>query len=425
MDLTRRRVLVVPDPQAWAMAGVDLRAKGFDAVGAPERAEGLLVPDVVPAALLAPVEELGARVPVRPGVVLITGEPAPPERRKSIAHAAAGDHAEHHDMGDMGDMSEMDDMMAIVGEPSTDGLVMEVMQVRLGPLGSPLPGGLLVDLELDGDVVADATVRATLAGPGRPERRDLPDALSPLSWRAALDGARGDAADLAAVEVERALSHSSWLSSFAFVLGHRRLAAQADDAVRVLLAVRRIITGEGTRDLDPDLEAAQAPVGRLAHTCREDRGLRSRLHGLAVLEAAVLEQRRIGGPVARAVGSPRDARIGDPAYDAIGFRPVLATDGDALARLQVRAQEAVDALAHARALAGAAPPARGLAGRLSRVEGPRGQLHAIAGAGGMVVVAPGARALLDLAGAAMRGLEVGSAITALASFDLSPWRVGP
>jgi len=112
-------------------------------------------------------------------------------------------------------------MMAIVGEPSADGLVMEPIELRFGPLATPLPGGLVADVTLDGDVVAESAVRALLGrGDGGPASGT--DWLSPVACVAAL-AAAAEAAEgrpvspehrwqrVAAVELERALSHLAWL----------------------------------------------------------------------------------------------------------------------------------------------------------------------------------------------------------------------
>lgn len=459
MGLTPRQTLVVPDPQSWAVWGLDLRGAGLEPAVAAEQARALLLPARVPAPLTGAAREAAGRIP---GDIELTVRPAPLEGSAARlvlsgpvlapGGGQSGDGSDGHDTGD-GD----GDMMAIVGEPSADGLIMEDVGLVVGPLAPGLPGGLVARLTLDGDVVAGARIEATLAAlPGSAARGLAPDPLAGLAWRAVVGRARGARTprSLAALEVERALSHAAWLSALAAVLGHARLGAVSARAVAALVAVRAAVlppTGS-PRAAGPDphlvptatTSAAVGPVEALHTLCAEDRGLRMRLAGLGVTDPAELTARRVGGPVARAAGLGHDARTGDPAYAAADFRPVLAERGDALARTRVRAAEASAALELATALLDrsapgghggrgpdASPEFDGSGGRVAPlrpavVEGPRGPLHAVAAPNGTpAVAAPGHSALLALAGRAMCGLELASAMAVLVSFDLSPWRVGP
>lgn len=438
MGLTTRRTLVVPDPQSWAVWGLDLRGAGVEPAVAAEQAQALLLPARVPASLEAAVREAAGRIPggrlptVRPapldgvaaGAVLSGAAPVhpghDPDGEGGGGHDTSGDgHGEHEANGG--------DMMAIVGEPSADGLIMEDLELVVGPLAPGLPGGLVARLKLDGDVVADARVEATLAAPpGAVERGLAPDPLAPLAWRAVVGRARGAQAlrSLAALEVERALSHVAWLSALARILGHARMFDVAARAVAALLAARTAVLRS-----DPTgtaaASAALGPLDALNTLCADDRGLRMRLAGLGVTDPAELAARRIGGPVARAAGLGSDARADDAAYAPANFRMVVEERGDALARMRVRAAEASAALRLAQALLDARDDCAGPRGP-AVVEGPRGPLHAVAGPDGTAAVAaPGHAALLVLVGHAMCGLELASAMAVLVSFDLSPWRVGP
>ncbi|MDP8938410.1 MAG: hypothetical protein M3O23_11900, partial [Actinomycetota bacterium] len=111
-----------------------------------------------------------------------------------------------------------------------------------------------------------------------------------------------------------------------------------------------------------------------------------------------------GGPVARAAGLTVDARLDDPAYQDLGFSPVIHRAGDARARLRQRLDEAVQALE----LAGRA------GSRLRRpgpaLEGPRGPLRT-----GEPLPST---ALLGLLPRLLAGQEWGDAITTVASLDL-------
>ncbi|MGH2782283.1 MAG: hypothetical protein ACRDLA_12940, partial [Thermoleophilaceae bacterium] len=142
--------LVVPDEQTWTMAGADPAALGLRPVFAPGGADRVLVPDCLPQALdealrtcLAELRP-GVEIERRPLPGLEAREPAAAGEDGHGGHAPEGSHTGHTEHGGhAGHAPEGDhgDMMAIVGEPSADGLVMEPIELRFGPLGTPLPGG--------------------------------------------------------------------------------------------------------------------------------------------------------------------------------------------------------------------------------------------------------------------------------------------
>ena len=190
-------------------------------------------------------------------------------------------------------------------------------------------------------------------------------------------------------------------------------------------------------ELADALPAAAEVAERLARLVRDSRRLRARAADRAQTPSSAVSAGPIGGPVARAAGVSRDARAGDPLYAQLGFEPELEEAGDAAARARVRAREMESSVAMARrslAMATAArldagaPEARTAAHAAGAVtvEGPRGPLQVAveAEAGSVVVSAPGAAETLALAGESVRGLELASALTGIASFDLSPWRLG-
>jgi len=336
------------------------------------------------------------------------------------------DHQGHH--GD----HDHHDMMAIVGDPSEDGLVMEAIDFELGPLAPGLPGGLIVELSLDGDVVAGCRPYAALTmAAGADADSAPPDPLAPAAWRAAITRALGDRgtgtglwAQIADVELERALSHAAWLRGFGRTLGWGELVDLAQDAVSAISAARAVQT-----------ESASVPsrairsADRLAAGLEGSRRLRARVGGRAVLSRDRLEGSSVGGPVARAAGLERDARIGDPAYEALGFQAELRDSCDGEGRTTLRAAEARSAVRLAAAALdqlGADDSFRPVSrGQVTLVEGPRGPVEVRPGTqeGSMAMAAPGSAELAALAGEAVVGLELGAAMAALASFDLSPWRV--
>jgi hypothetical protein len=290
-------------------------------------------------------------------------------------HGGHAGHAASHNGGHDAGHHDHHDMMAIVGEPSRDGLVMEPIELRYGPLGTPLPGGLAVDVTLDGDVVAEATVHALLEAPTDPL---APWSTSPFpGW----DG-------VVAIELERARSHLAWLRAFARMLGWSRLVDICTDAIAAL----------------PDPVAAQRAVDAVATMVHESRSLRVRTRGKGIVSAGAASAAGLDGPNARASGLTQDPRGGDRRYLALGFAPVTRTEGDALARTLVRVDEASAGVR----LAAAASQATGEAPSEAPLDGPRGT---------------GGGAARQVAGEAMVGAEWSAALAILASFDLSPWRV--
>lgn len=440
--------VVVPDHASWTMWGRDPAELGIVRAPGPEQARQLLLPDPVPEALVEPVRSAWARMPPpRRYVGWPRSLPGVPASEVLAPETDPSGEAHHggHDM-EHGD-HEMDhgDMMAIVGDPSEDGLVMESIDFELGPLDAGVPGGLALTLSLDGDVIDRCEPRATLAMPLGPIAGGaLCDPLAPVSWATAialaLELAAGRGASeatarirLAAVESERALSHLAWLRAFGHLLGWAELEECADDAALAVMPHRmRLEEAAATLSLESDhrgepaagLEAASRPVDRVRRLLDGSRRLAARTRGRAEVTEERIAADGVAGPVARAAGASRDARTGDALYETLGFREIVLEAGDAEARTLLRSEEAAAALDLARVAlhekgAGGAATTTGEA----VVEGPRGPIHASAAGGQVTVRAPGSPALLTMAGEAVAGLEVGAALTALASFDLSGWRV--
>ena len=406
--------LIVPDEQTWTMSGHDPASSGLEPVFAAARVRRVLVPERLPEVLAEPLERLLESLP--PGVE------RPASTRPSLDghghHEGHGGHHDHeaHDHGG----HDHQDMMAIVGEPSADGLVMEPLEFRFGPLGMPLPGGLVAVVTLDGDVVAECEVTALLAADAA-----IPDPLASQAWQAALAGAHEAAVGvpvapaerwhrIARVEVERALSHMAWFRAFARLLGWPALVERTNVAIAAALEAQRLS--------GPALEHARSGLQGLADFVEGSRALRWRAAGRAPVSSRRARELGLHGPLARASGLAVDARLDDPHYRRLGFEPVVRSEGDAFARTLVRVREAVGSVDLAiRALQAAT--AGGLADAPSTVEGPRGPVHAHFDGPHRHVSAPGAAAALAVAGEAVIGAEWAAALVGLASFDLSPWRV--
>lgn len=437
---------VVPDEQTWTAAGADPAALGLTPAFAPGRARRALVSDRVPEALSAGIADWMTRLPAEISIEErslrdLPGEPATAALGSGPANAHGHEHEHHdhdhtehhaHDHGHAHGGGHHD-MMAIVGEPSADGLVMESIDFRFGPVATPLPAGLVIDVTLDGDVVADASIEATLTRTGPSTAvPGTPDLLAPLAWRAALEGASGGSREadrwigLAAIEVERAVSHLAWLRSLGRLLGWAPLVDRCTQALSSIAEAHLALSAPSgpARTTPADgLGAGTRAVQRMAALVDGSRWLRWRTAGRAALTAEQVHDHGLRGPVARASGVGDDARGDDPLYRRLGFTPAVRHEGDVLARTRLRAHEAAMALELAAGALRAASSAETADVGNPVVEGPRGPLHATYSGGAWTLASPGTPAARAAAARSMIGLEWATALVAVASFDLSPWTV--
>lgn len=427
----------MPDEGAWALWGRDPRALGLEPVAAPEQAEALVVPDPVPHALAGAVAGAWARIPSpRRLLAWEAGLAGMPAEAALEEHPAGRDEEVPHDAGEHdGGHGDHDHhaMMEIRGEPSEDGLVMEPIELAVGPLSPSLPGGLVLELTLDGDIVRKGSAHATLSHASP----DWPDPLAAKACGAALTRARrgpGTWLHVAAVETERALSHAAWLRSLGRLLGWQELVGLAHAAVVPLLGPHRALPrpeedspldGRARAEVCEALEHASRAVCRLQRRLDGSRRLAARTAGRGALSGSRLADTAVGGPVARAAGLARDARLDDPLYAELGFRPEIRAAGDAEARTLVRSAEAGAAVRLALSALGQEhdPPSTATADG-GWVEAPRGPVRVTVDATGPALSAPGRREAVELAGELVAGLELAAALVAVASLDLSPWRVG-
>lgn len=261
-----------------------------------------------------------------------------------------------------------------------DGLSLDQLPVRIGPLVPAFPPGLAFDLKLQGDVIQEAVLEDNPFAAGAAGR---PGAEPPASLRPFLTAVR-EPVPVAELELARARSHLRWLASGLFVHGLPALGA------RVLRLALRVDPGD------------EETVRSLARTLRWTRAL-----GWATSRVGVIPPDELAGlglgPVARAAGLAEDRRAEDPAYRALGFEPIVQEPGDASARWRQRLAEAAQALGLAARAGGRRTEVTGA------VESPRGRLEAGS--------APTAR-LLPLLPRLLEGLEWGDAVTTLVSLDL-------
>ena len=410
----QRPAVVIPDELALTMWGHDPAARGLASTWEPARAEALLVADPLPASLVEALARIRRELPHEVEVLQAhTGLPEVDEARPSgpegHGHDAspdpeehAGDHGDdgHGDHGDdghggNGGHHDHGDMMAIVGDPSADGLVMEPIHMAHGPLAPGLPGGLVLNVELDGDVVASCQPEPTLTYP-----RSAGDPLAPVA-AAMTAGQERTWRMIGDLELERALSHAAWLRGFARLLAWGDVVERSQRLVSATLAARRALEGD-ERGAAHVFRDALGPARALRGRLHASRRLKARTGGRGVIDPAA----RLSGPNLRACGRPDDPRSTDAAYRELGFTPVAEAGGDALARTRVRLAEIVQSLD----LASSAAERDGLApGTWPTVEGPRG-------------LSDDAGVTAAVAGRAAVGLEWASALVVIASFDLSPWR---
>lgn len=275
--------------------------------------------------------------------------------------------------------------------PDPDGLELDQLPLRIGPVFPPFPPGLVLHIQLQGDVIREVTVgdNPFLGGLHGP----APGALDTAVFVEALDGPQ----PVAILEVARARHHLRWAARAL------RLHGLEADARRLLALARSLAPEPGRPAAELARRAGQQhrpTVDALVRRLRRHRTLSWATRRVGV----VAPEQVSGGPVARASGVGVDARLDDPAYDGIDFSPVVHHGGDAHARLCQRLAEAVQALELAERtgsrLRHPGPP----------VEGPRGPL------------ATGepfpSIALVGLLPRLLVGQEWGDAMTTVASLDL-------
>ena len=348
-----------------------------------------------------------------------------------------GDH-DHgdHDHGSSGFMS----MVEVTKDlpRSADGLAMDWLEVPFGPCFPGLPGGLKLTLTLDGDGVTEGQATSLVAMNTSSEevavetfieRLAAAMPLAPVSYRLLACRAIEQAAGLepdpavergraAALERERIASHLGWLAQLgrqlSFVWLTRRAAALQLETQRAdreqLVALR---------------PALQSLIARLEHTPL----LKARLKGIGALPHGSQDLR---GPVARASGRTEDARQADAMYRELGFEMRAESAGDAWARLRQRHVEIMTSLDLVEVAGDPELP------KLRAIDNP-------SGTGEATVETPRGRATLrltqergqvvsveldsacsqhiGLVADLVEGQELGDALVAVGSLDLSPWEV--
>lgn len=262
-----------------------------------------------------------------------------------------------------------------------DGLKLDQILVRVGPYLPPFPSGLVLDVKIQGDVVQEVSIPTPTAV--------APDLMSAgahslTGERALFNAALTQPVPVADIEVARARHHLVWLAEALRVSG---LEAYGRRVLKLARTMRPETAG---------------PVDDLSRWLRRNVSLRWATRGVGMVSASRAAALP-GGPVARAAGDGRDARSLDPAYERLGFTPVVLEDGDALARWRVRIDEAQQALALAQRAGESLTTPIGL------VEGPCGPI------GGERSTSA---ALVTMLAELLVGMEWGDAVTTVVSLDI-------
>ena len=335
-------------------------------------------------------------------------------------HEHGGHDHGGHDHGASGFMS----MIEVTKDlpRSADGLQMDWLEVPFGPVFPGLPGGLKLTLTLDGDGVtegqATSLVGVTNEGENIEESEEM-DAetfigylsaaipLAPVSYRLLVclaieqaAGLEGDSANAGArtgaLERERIASHLGWLAQLGRQLGFAWLTQRA--------ATLQLQVREANRDSLAALEPALRTLGtRLERTPL----LKSRLKGIGLLPT---ESSDLRGPVARAADE----------------------GGDAWARLRQRLAEISASLGLIKSGGEPELPVLRDVGDVSgtgeaTVDTPRGEarlsLKLERGHVKSYKLDTACSQHIGLVPKLVEGQELGDALLAVGSLDLSPWEV--
>ncbi len=354
------------------------------------------------------------------------------------------DHnAMDHDSMDHSSMSFMSMIDVTKDLPrSQDGLPMDWIQVPFGPFFPGLPAGLSLLLTLDGDAIAGSQVRSLFEF-GQADKR-LPlsavdfilqlseiNPLSPFCYRLLARRALEDITKshvsesiimsrIILMEKERICSHLNWLALFAQQTGFVWLMNHASNL---------------------QIKIQQADLEQIQFFKPLIQSLIKRLQRTPLLKPAT---RAIGqlssnlelyGPVAKASGIEVDARIKEEVYSAIAFKPILRESGDAWARLSVRLDEILQSLTLIKDIGmkvlSDEPEITTFSSGVGKaeVETPRGlaRLQLDVDKGRVIsahLITPSTQHITLIEQMIMHQ-ELGDALVAVGSLDISPWEIQP
>jgi Respiratory-chain NADH dehydrogenase, 49 Kd subunit len=254
--------------------------------------------------------------------------------------------------------------------PARDGLELDVLPITVGPWFPGLPAGLALRISFQGDIAQVVEV--------------IPSDLVGFESHGGLVATVGEPMLIRDLEMARARRHLEWMADTFRTAGVDRAALVAG---RIAATVR-------AGDTDP--------VDRLVAAARRSLLRPMSLGGVGILPADIDLSGL--GPVARAAGADDDLRACEPAYRELGFEPVNRHGGDAWARFEQRAAEAVQALE----LAARAGDRRAFGD--GEIEGPDGRFR-------VGEPTPAAR-LVSLLERVLTGMEWGDLVTTVQSLDI-------
>jgi hypothetical protein len=255
-----------------------------------------------------------------------------------------------------------------------DGLTLDQLSFRVGPFWHPLPPGLLVEVDLQGDVLHRIGFPAEGYVPS-----GSPNIRNDVFARALLEPVT-----MVEIELARARNHLHRLADAVALHG---LDALGSRILRLAIEV-----GPGAAE---DVTALAGPLRR------------SGFLGWATSGVGTVRRDDIAGmglgPSARASGLDEDLRSDDPAYRALGFEPILQTGGDVAARWRVRLAEAAQSVRLSERAGDRTIDPTG------RVESPRGRLE--------YGSAPTPR-LMYMLPRILEGMEWGDVVATIVSLDV-------
>ena len=363
------------------------------------------------------------------------------EKQNISAHEHGGlDQGDHSQMNhdESGFMSMVDVTRDL--PRSSDGLQMEWIDVPFGPFFPGLPSGLQLTFTLDGDTVAGVQVHSITESIDLLEYSPMHagcfvkhllsfDPLIPVSSQLlvcqAMENAAGVEIDvttakarIGALERERITSHLNWLVLFAEQTGFAWLARRAGFLQLAFLNadIKHIVS------LKPEVQ-------KLIKRIQKTPLLKPRTTGIGRLLPGNNE---LCGVVARASGINNDVRSHDPVYASLGFKTIEDEEGDAWARLHLRLDEIIQSLSLIETADAIALPEMIKLDEVSgtgtsQIEAPRGktrlQLSMSDGFVTSVQLETPSMHHLGLVETLTEQQELGDALVAVGSLDLSPWEI--
>ncbi|ALL01566.1 NADH-ubiquinone oxidoreductase chain D [Pyrodictium delaneyi] len=217
---------------------------------------------------------------------------------------------------------------------------------------------------------------------------------------------RAQALRVLAMELERLHSHMLLAAVVAEIAGFESLFMLIMRDREKVMHLKELLTGNRViadyvwpggvrRDLSPEvaekirrsMDILEQRIKYYMEVYTSDRLLRRRLEGIGVIPYSVAVSHGLVGPTARGSGVDIDVRRDDPYawYGELDFQVIRRSEGDALARMLVRFEEALESINIIRQVLEKlpsgpinslkTPPRRFREGEaISRVEAPRGEL---------------------------------------------------